>query len=108
MVENDKIPRIIARRKRDCTDRVKSMAKAALSDNQRNLAMRTKKDTGRAVTPLFLCPECGNPMLRTFYSLAYLIEIDRCGLCKMTWFEIDELEMLQCLIENKITARMRL
>ncbi len=30
MVGNDKIPRIIARRKRDCTDRVKSMAKAVL------------------------------------------------------------------------------
>ena len=43
-------------------------------------------------------------MMRRFYSLAYLVEIDRCGICNVTWFESDELEILQCIIENKITA----
>jgi Zn-finger nucleic acid-binding protein len=45
-------------------------------------------------------------MLRTFYSLAYLIEIDRCNVCNITWFDADELEMLQCVIENKMTAQI--
>jgi len=41
-------------------------------------------------------------MLRAFYSLAHLIEIDRCSFCCLTWFDRDELEMLQCLILNNI------
>jgi hypothetical protein len=24
-------------------------------------------------------------------------------MCRVTWFDIDELEMLQCLIENKLS-----
>ncbi len=41
-------------------------------------------------------------MYRGFYSFAHLIEIDRCSYCGLTWFDEDELEMLQCLIENRI------
>ena len=41
-------------------------------------------------------------MYRGFYSLAHLIEIDRCSYCGLTWFDEDELAMLQCLIENRI------
>jgi len=40
-------------------------------------------------------------MYRGFYSGAYLIEIDRCSFCGITWFGQDELQMLQCLIELK-------
>ena len=47
-------------------------------------------------------------MMRRFYSLAYLIEIDRCTYCGLTWFDKDELEMLQCVIENKMTTRMEM
>jgi Zn-finger nucleic acid-binding protein len=45
-------------------------------------------------------------MFRTFYSYAYLLEIDRCGICGVTWFDPDELEMLQCIIENRISPGM--
>jgi hypothetical protein len=52
--------------------------------------------------PLLPCPRCKNPMYRGFYSSAHLIEVDRCGSCGITWFDQDELEMLQCLIENRL------
>ena len=42
-------------------------------------------------------------MWRTFYSYAYLIEIDRC-ICGAMWFDKDELSMLQCMIENKMAG----
>ena len=42
--------------------------------------------------------------MRTFYSLAYLVEIDRCNYCDIIWFDADELAILQCVIENKMTA----
>jgi Zn-finger nucleic acid-binding protein len=46
-------------------------------------------------------------MYRGFYSMAHLIEIDRCSFCGITWFEQDELQMLQCLIEAGIPESFR-
>lgn len=104
LVENNKIPRIIARREKKCTDRVKSLAKAVLMDNQRKLTIKKLRSAEIKTKSGITCLKCKNPMFRTFYSLAYLIEIDRCGICGVTWFDMDELEMLQCIIENKITG----
>jgi heat shock protein HtpX len=106
LIENDKIPRIIARREEGCTERVKSLAKAVLTDNQKRISLKKLKGNPHNAMPPVNCPKCGHPMFRTFYSLAYLIEIDRCGICSITWFDQDELEMLQCVIENKITPAL--
>jgi heat shock protein HtpX len=108
MVENDKIPRIIARREKKCTERLKSLARAVVTDNQRSLTIKKLRAGGTGAKTGIPCSKCGNRMFRTFYSLAYLIEIDRCGICGITWFDRDELEMLQCIIENKITPRIDL
>jgi heat shock protein HtpX len=106
LVDSIKIPRIIARREQECTERIASIATAVINDNQRKLSLKRVKPAGNVSTPLLSCPQCHNLMMRTFYSLAYLIEIDRCGYCGLTWFEADELEMLQCLIENRIMASL--
>ena len=105
LVENDKIPRIIARREKGCTERLKALAGAVVHDNQRAMTLRHLKKTGTRKMTGHTCSKCNNVMFRTFYSGAYLIEIDRCNICRLTWFDADELEMLQCLIENKITGR---
>ena len=104
LVENDKIARIIVRREQRCPDRLLSLARAVGADNQRKMTLKKLKGRAGDPRPATACPRCKNPMMRTFYSLAYLIAIDRCSLCNVTWFDSDELEMLQCLIENKITA----
>jgi heat shock protein HtpX len=104
LVDNTKIPRIIARREKEFGERVKSLARAMINDNQRRLSIKKLTGADSKAKPHLSCPKCLNPMMRTFYSLAYLVEIDRCGLCNLTWFDTDELEMLQCLIENRITA----
>jgi heat shock protein HtpX len=103
LVETNKIPRIIARTGDDCSERVKSLARAVMTDNRRKMAIIRLKGREAETRPLLHCAKCGNPMLRTFYSLAYLIEIDRCGLCGLTWFDREELAMLQCVIRNRIT-----
>jgi hypothetical protein len=107
-VHNDKISRIIARKGQGCPERLTSLAKAVMSDNQKRIANRSMK--GRAIDRSVLtpCPKCLTPMMRTFYSLAYLIEIDRCSRCSVTWFDHDELEMLQCVIENRMTAQLNM
>lgn len=104
LVDNDKIPRILARSHLETTDRLLSLVRAVTADNQRSLTIRQKRLKEKKNEETILCPKCNRVMFRTFYSYAYLIEIDRCSVCHVTWFDADELEMLQCLIENKIAG----
>lgn len=108
LMENSKIPRLIVREHEPCSERVRTLAMAVMNDNQRKLSLKKIKRPDFEKAPVIHCPKCSKPMFRTFYSLAYLIEIDRCGICGLTWFDADELEMLQCVIENTITAKLDL
>jgi heat shock protein HtpX len=102
LVENDKIPRIIARtgRSMPCSERINTLARNEVNNNARSaVRLHGRRRPG---VPLLACPKCRNSMQRGFYSSAHLIEVDRCSFCNMTWFEQDELAMLQCLIENRI------
>jgi heat shock protein HtpX len=100
LVETVKIPRILARTNMDrpCSERVTALARTTITENQLKFAQRKLRKPNNGPVPLLPCPKCGNPMYRGFYSAAYFIEIDRCTYCGLTWFDRDELEMLQCLI----------
>jgi Zn-finger nucleic acid-binding protein len=104
LVENSRIPRIIARTGRDrpCAERVNVLARAVLKDNQSRMIYQKISDNSAGQLPHLSCPKCKNPMSRGFYSQAHLIEVDRCSYCGLTWFDKDELEMLQCMIENRL------
>jgi heat shock protein HtpX len=104
LLDSVKIPRIIARtgRERPCSERINSLAKAVVKGNQIRYPSQKRREDGKGFIPLLSCPKCGNPMSRGFYSQAHLIEVDRCSFCGITWFDQDELEMLQCLIENRL------
>ncbi|MDA8238980.1 MAG: zinc metalloprotease HtpX [Nitrospiraceae bacterium] len=106
LVENDKLQRVLARNEGDCSERIISLVRAVTADNQRSLAIRKLRQLDRRKEPPTLCPKCGRPMFRAFYSYAYLLEIDKCGICGVTWFDPEELEMLRCIIENRITPRI--
>jgi len=47
------------------------------------------------------CPSCGSRMLPRPYSLHYVIPLDKCLSCQKIWFDADELEILQILIEGR-------
>ncbi|MEK6743162.1 MAG: zinc metalloprotease HtpX [Nitrospirota bacterium] len=110
LVENGKIPRIIARtgRERPCTERLNALARSVLQQNQTRNIYRKVSAHGAGPVPLLPCPKCKNPMYRGFYSTAHLIEVDRCSFCGLTWFDQDELEMLQCMIENRLLPEVPL
>jgi Zn-finger nucleic acid-binding protein len=107
LVENDKIPRIIVRTQQPCTERLAALAKAVVDENQLKLSKKILAGGGKSSIPLSPCPQCNNPMNRSFYNGVYLIEVDRCGFCGLTWFDHDELEMLQCLIEHRIVPEVK-
>jgi heat shock protein HtpX len=46
------------------------------------------------------CPSCGSRMVPRPYSLYYVIPVDKCMSCYKIWFDADELEILQILIEG--------
>jgi heat shock protein HtpX len=106
VVDNDRIFRILARREVACDERLRALVGAVTADSRRSLSIRKQRLRERKRTPLSRCPQCGREMLRSFYSYAFLIELDKCSICRITWFDADELEMLQCLIENKVTAAL--
>jgi len=47
------------------------------------------------------CPSCGSRMVPRPYSLHYVIPVDKCMSCGKIWFDADELEILQILIEER-------
>lgn len=106
LVENNRIPRIIARTGRSgpCSDRINRLARITLEQNRARFQYPRRTFPAGAGVPLLSCPKCTNPMARGFYSMAHLVEVDRCGFCGLTWFDQDELEVLQCMIENRLTA----
>jgi len=108
LVATTRIPRIIARtgREQPCSERITSLARAVVNGNHRRNACRNNGGGSAGAVPKLPCPRCGAPMYRGFYSQAHLIEIDRCSNCGLTWFDQDELEMLQCLIENRLVPKL--
>jgi Zn-dependent protease with chaperone function/Zn-finger nucleic acid-binding protein len=57
---------------------------------------RETKDSGK----VFLCPNCGYGMKPRPYNYQYLIPVDKCLSCGEIWFDADEVEMLQALVEQ--------
>ena len=47
------------------------------------------------------CPLCEEPMRRAPWSLAYPLPTDYCGGCDLHWFDRDEIEVLQILVERQ-------
>ena len=100
LVKDKKMPRIIARKDVKCSERIKALAMAMQEVNHKKGYSRM--DADNSVIPLLNCPECGKKMRRVFYTYTYLVEVDRCSSCGVTWFDHDELEILQCMIDNKM------
>jgi Zn-finger nucleic acid-binding protein len=107
LVESDKVPRIIARQERPCTEHVNALARTVQAQNRMRHARQPQTGKGKITIPLHPCPKCRNSMYRGFYSMSYLVEIDRCGFCGLTWFEQDELDMLRCMIQNRLAGETK-
>ncbi len=102
LVGDVKIPRIIARQDKEISERIRCMAQTTLKENQTKQIL--KKNFEKKHAPFINCPKCKNRMMRSFYSYGYMIEFDKCLSCSMTWFDRDELEMLQCMINEQMLA----
>ncbi len=98
LAEEGKLPRIFVREDRSFTAGVQRVAaflhkEAKMQKPRFNILLNSIRERR--------CPKCGKGMTHKLYSYAYHVEIDECPQCRVIWFDADELEILQCLIEKE-------
>ena len=100
LVTPEQVQRILARREVEFTDEQRRLADVTRreGDHLRRQAVLSRGQR-QALTS---CPVCGRAMLRRQYSLQDAVEVDICLVCDVIWFDKDELEVLQLLVEGDV------
>ena len=100
LVTTAQIGKLLARREAGFTEEQHRLADlvTASGDALRRAAVLAR---GRPGVGLVACPKCAAPMMRRHYSYEYAVEVDLCARCDLTWFEKDEFEVLQILVERQ-------
>jgi Zn-dependent protease with chaperone function/Zn-finger nucleic acid-binding protein len=100
LVSGAQIGKLLARREVAFTDEQRRLADLVSTggDHLRRAAVLSRGHHG---VPLVACPRCAAPMMRRHYSYEHAVEVDHCSICDVTWFEKDELEVLQLLVERQ-------
>lgn len=99
MLERGQDMRILSRREEKFSPRIYRKAKILLAENPLR-PKKSKQQIEDSLPLLYKCPRCSKKMRRQLYSYQYFVEVDRCVGCGLTWFDGDELEILQVLVEN--------
>jgi Zn-finger nucleic acid-binding protein len=97
LLEQGQEQRILARREERFPPR---LVRKAREFRERNRYRPRPGQTEGPLPALYRCPGCGHPMSRSLYSYQYFVEVDRCHGCRLVWFDGDELEVLQILVEE--------
>jgi Zn-dependent protease with chaperone function/Zn-finger nucleic acid-binding protein len=100
LVTGAQVGKLLARREVAFTEQQQRLADvvADAGDRLRRAAVLARGQHG---IPLIACPHCAAPMMRRHYSYDHAVEIDYCSRCDLFWFERDELEVLQLLVERQ-------
>jgi Zn-dependent protease with chaperone function/Zn-finger nucleic acid-binding protein len=102
-VEERRLMRILVRREVGFSDDLKARVRR-LQQQSTGTLVRRASITRRDPSPALRCPNCQRLMFRSFYSYQYLVIVDRCRDCAMIWFDRDELDMLQIMVETSSVA----
>ncbi|MBN1782414.1 M48 family metalloprotease [bacterium] len=94
LVHEDAVGRILSRRELGFSESFKRKAARWKAAHRINPRLR------RSARSDYWCPLCARPMTRRIYSYQYFMEIDACLSCGILWFDCNELEILQILIEE--------
>jgi Zn-dependent protease with chaperone function/Zn-finger nucleic acid-binding protein len=99
LIGSEVVNRVVVRREvgfsKDLMDKAREF-KAQYMVNPIRSAKRNARNAKR-----IRCPSCGDLMLPRPYTYHYAIPLDKCFHCHKIWFDGDELEILQILIENR-------
>jgi Zn-dependent protease with chaperone function/Zn-finger nucleic acid-binding protein len=98
LVETPAMERILARR--EFTFSPELIMKAA--DFKRQFLtnpIKAQKQKDRESPPVF-CPSCGYRMVARPYNYQFFLPVEKCLSCAKIWFDANELELLQILVER--------
>jgi len=102
LVDSAKMERILLRREFDFSQALIEKGSAFREEFLLNPVKKQREKEKEARR--FACPNCGYRMLPRPYNYQYFIPVDKCLACGQIWFDADELEILQVLIEKKIQS----
>jgi len=93
------ITRILVREDIGFSQRIIKMAESLWEEQKKWAARRFDFKT----KPVFPCPKCKRPLNKMKKSLfeSYPVEVDVCDYCDSIWFDKDEIEVLQYLVEKR-------
>jgi heat shock protein HtpX len=99
LVDAASVDRIVARRELAFSEALREKARRFRETSLRNPLKRQKIES--ALAPDVPCPNCGYRMAARPYNYQYFVPVDKCLSCSKIWFDADELEILQILIEDR-------
>ena len=100
LASTSQVQRILTRREMRFDERQLALA-AAVIENGDELRRQNHRRRLSGQIATIACPRCGRPMMRRLYSYDYAIEVDYCSMCDLFWFDRDELEALQAIVERQ-------
>ena len=98
LVGEDCMGRILDRTEIGFSEDLRRKAAAFRERFLKNPIKKARMDDGRTGRPA--CPSCGTPMRDRPFNYQYFVPVDKCFACSKIWFDADELEILQILIEE--------
>lgn len=100
LVDMAAVERIIARREFAFSEALAEKARAFNSAARTNPLRRLRISEALSGARLD-CPACGWKMVERPFNYEYFIPVDKCLSCSRIWFDGDELEILQLVIEER-------
>ena len=100
LIDEGMMDRVIARREAGFSE---ALVRKAMEFKERFFSQPVKTKRISETQPLvpLACPGCGCTMKARPYSYSYFVPVDKCLSCHKIWFDADEMEILQVLIENR-------
>ncbi|HPW17496.1 MAG TPA: zinc metalloprotease HtpX [Candidatus Aminicenantes bacterium] len=99
LVDAASVDRIVARRELAFSEALVAKARAFRDKVTLNPLKRQKIEA--ALDAGVPCPSCGYRMVARPYNYQYFVPVDKCLSCSKIWFDADEMEVLQVLIEDR-------
>lgn len=97
------VEKIIMRREIGFSDRVIHESEKIIEQNKKQMLPNVPKMKMENLYNCTVCRDSKLKMIRKFFNGAYCVEVDECISCGYLWFDSPELEVLQYLIEKKIS-----
>ncbi len=105
LVKEDLVGVILARKGKIFDQRITQMALTLLKEKPLTLKDSSLTYESERMYRCELCKNNPHKMCRRLFNRYYPVEVDKCNQCGLTWFDKDELEVMQCMYEMRTISQ---